>query len=99
MAANDTFGSLKAQVASDFRRSNLGPEIARAVLDAINDHDTERFWFNDTAPNPYTLTISPGAGQGTTGTGNTVAGDIYLLTPQGPVQEFIKIDAVRAQIP
>ena len=99
MAATDTFGSLKAQVASDLRRSNLGPEIARAVLDAINDHDTERFWFNDTAPNPYTLIVSPNAGTGTTGPGNTPAGDIYLLSPQGPVQEFIRIDRVRAQIP
>ena len=99
MAATDTFGDLKAQVASDLRRSNLTAEIARAVLDAINDHDTERFWFNDTAPSAYTLTVSPGGGQGTTGDGNVAAGDIYLLAPQGPVQEFIRIDRVRAQIP
>jgi hypothetical protein len=99
MAANDTFGSLKAQVASDMRRSNLGADVARAVLDAINDHDSERFWFNDTAPNPYTLTITPGGGQGTTAPNGSPAGDIYFLAPQGPIQEFIKIDVVRAQIP
>src|SRR5215475_14028235 len=99
MAASDTLGTLKAQVASDLRRSNLTTEIARAVLDAINDHDSERFWFNEFAPNPYTLAVSPGGGQGTTGTGGTPAGDIYLLSAQAPVQEFIKIDEVRAQIP
>jgi hypothetical protein len=99
MAASDTLGSLKAQIASDLRRTNLGPEIARAVFDAINDHDTERFYFNDTAPNPYVLTITPGGGTGTTGEGGVPAGDIYLLSPQGSVQEFIKIDQVRAQIP
>src|SRR5215510_6579896 len=93
-----TLGDLKSQITSDLRRTNLATEIAAAIPDAIRDHDSERFWWNDTL-NPYTLTISPGGGTGTTGPGNTPAGDIYLLAPQPPVHEFIKIDLVRAEIP
>jgi hypothetical protein len=78
-----TFGELKSQIASDLRRSNLTTEIATAILDAIRDHDTERFWFNETAT--YTL--------------NTVDGtDEYTLAAQAPIQEFIKIDKVRTQV-
>jgi hypothetical protein len=77
------FGELKAQIASDLRRSNLTSEIATAVLDAIRDHDTERFWFNETAT--YSL--------------STVAGtDTYTLAAQAPIQEFIKIDRVKVQV-
>ena len=92
---------LKALIASDLRRTNLTAEIANAIPDAIRDHETERFWFNDTAPAPYTLTISPGGGVAGTGfPGNTGAqGDCYFLSPQGQMQEFIRIDMVRAQIP
>ena len=90
-----TFGDLKAQVASDLRRSNLTTEIASAVLDAIRDHDTERFWWNST-PLPYHLTISPGGGVDS-GAGFP-QGDCYPLTPQGAIYEFIMIDAVRANI-
>src|SRR5262245_21436260 len=78
-----SFGDLKAQVANDLRRSNLPTEIAQAVLDAIYDYDTERFFFNE--PAIYTLT--------------TVAGtDEYTLAPQAPIQEFVRIDKVRAQV-
>jgi hypothetical protein len=78
-----TYGDLKAQIASDLRRSNLTTEIASAVLDAIRDHDTERFWFNETAT--YSL--------------NTVNGtDEYTLAAQAPIQEFIKIDRVKTQV-
>jgi hypothetical protein len=95
------FGSLKALIASDLRRSNLTTEIATAVLDAIRDHSTERFWWNDTAPQPYTLTIAPNAGAPGSGVpGNTnPQGDVYFLSPQGNIQEFVKIDMVRALIP
>jgi len=79
-----TYGDLKTQIASDLRRSNLGPEIAQAILDAIRDHDSERFWWNETAI--YTL--------------NTVVGqDTYELNPQPPILEFVLIDRLRAQIP
>jgi hypothetical protein len=95
------FGSLKALIASDLRRSNLTQEIETAVLDAIRDHETERFFWNDTAPQPYTITVTPGGGSPGTGfPGNTGAqGDAYFLSPQGNVQEFVKIDMVRALIP
>jgi hypothetical protein len=95
------FGGLKALIASDLRRSNLTTEIATAVLDAIRDHETERFWWNDTAPRPYTITVTPNggaAGSGVPGNANP-QGDVYFLSPQGNVQEFVKIDMVRALIP
>ncbi len=52
-------GDLKALIARDLRRSNLGPEIADAIPDAIRDHETARYWFNETFPRPYTLIVSP----------------------------------------
>ena len=96
-----TLGDLKAQIASDLRRSNLSAEIAAAIPDAIRDHDAERFWWNEAYPIPYTLVVSPGGGQAGTGLpGNAAAqGDLYFLSPQDKVQEFVRIDMVRAQIP
>src|SRR5262249_24018875 len=95
-----TLGDLKAQIASDLRRSNLGAEIANAIPDAINDHDTERFFWNEAYPIPYTLTIAPGSGvAGTEAPATTPQGDLYFLSPQGNMQEFVKIDLVRALIP
>jgi hypothetical protein len=77
------FGDLKAQIASDLRRSNIPSEIAAAILDSIRDYDTERFYFNETAI--YALTTAAGV-------------DEYSITPQSPIQEFIRIDTVRAQV-
>jgi hypothetical protein len=95
-------GDLKAKITQDLRRTNLSAEIADAIPDAIRDHETERFWWNETYPTPYTLTIKPGGGQGGSGVpGNTGAqGDLYLLDGSGLAnfQEFIKIDMVRAQL-
>jgi hypothetical protein len=98
---NKTLGDLKAQIASDLRRTNLSVEIANAIPDAIRDHDTERFWWNDTAPQPYTITVKPNGGDPGSGVpGNTSPqGDVYFLGPQGNIQEFVKIDMVRALIP
>src|SRR5215510_6782892 len=77
-----SFGELKTLIANDLRRSNLTSEIAQAVLDAIDDHSTERFWFNETTE--YTLT--------------TIAGtDTYTLAAQDPISEFIEIDRVKVQ--
>jgi len=73
--------ALKTQIAGDLRRSNLTSEIATAVLDAIQDHGAERFYFNDTSV--YTF--------------STVSGtDVYAITAQDPIQEFIQIDNLRA---
>jgi hypothetical protein len=93
-------GDLKALIASDLRRSNLADEIANAIPDAIRDHESERFWWNETFPRPYTLTVSPNGGAGGSGVpiDATAQGDVYFLTPQNPVQEFIRIDNVRANI-
>jgi hypothetical protein len=75
--------TLKTQIASDLRRSNLTTEIATAILDAIQDHGAERFYFNDTARYDF----------------NTVNGtDVYAITAQAPIQEFVKIDLIRAQL-
>jgi hypothetical protein len=78
-----SYGDLKAQIASDLRRSNLPNEIAQAILDAIRDHDTERYYFNETAV--YTFSTTAGV-------------DEYPITAQPPIQEFVKIDKVRAQV-
>ena len=93
-------GDLKALIAQDLRRSNLTAEIAEAIPDAIRDHETERFWWNETFPQPYILNFIPGGGNPGSGfPGNTGAqGDVYFLAPQGQIQEFIKIDLVRAQL-
>jgi hypothetical protein len=78
-----SYGDLKAQIASDLRRSNLPNEIAQAILDAIRDYDTERFYFNETEIYAFP----------------TVAGiDEYPIVPQPPIQEFVRIDRVRAQL-
>jgi len=95
-----TLGDLKAKIAQDLRRSNLAAEIADAIPDAIRDHDGERFWFNETFPQPYLLQVTPGGGVSGSGIPDTGAqGDTYLLAPQGQIQEFIKIDLVRALLP
>jgi len=93
-----TLGDLKAKIAQDLRRSNLTQEIADAIPQAIYDHDSERFWWNETYPTPYALTIAPNSGVDVYSTG-TPQGDVYFLAPQGPIQEFVRIDMVRAQIP
>jgi len=77
------YADLKAQVASDLRRSNLPTEIASTILDAIRDHGAEHFYFNETTT--YTLPLV--AGQ-----------DEYAITAQAPVAEFVKIDWVRALV-
>jgi hypothetical protein len=81
--ATSTYADLQNQVANDLRRSNLTAEIAQAILDAIQDHDSERFYFNETEIYNF----------------NTVANqDVYPITPQPPIQEFIMIDMVRSQV-
>jgi hypothetical protein len=78
-----TYQDLQNQVANDLRRTNLGPEIAQAILDAIQDHDSERFYFNETERYNF-ATIS---GQ-----------DTYVIAAQPPIQEFVMIDMVRSQV-
>jgi|SRR5215813_4989601 len=75
-----TYGDLQAQIALDLRRSNLTAEIKTAILDAIADHDGERFWFNELSQ--YTMVVTA---------------DDTTLVPQAPIQEFIKIDMIRAR--
>ncbi len=50
------FIELQNEIAGDLRRSNLTTEIKKAVLDAIADHDSERFWFNELVT--YTLVVT-----------------------------------------
>jgi len=92
-----TLGDLKDQIVSDLRRTNLGPEIAAAIPTAIRDHDSERFWFNQTYPQAYALTISANGGI-PSDTVSSARGDCYALNPQQGYQEFIMIDEVRAQL-
>jgi hypothetical protein len=78
-----TLGQLKYQIASDLRRSDLTTEIAAAITDAIRNHSTERFWFNQTAT--YALSTVNGT-------------DEYTLAESAPILEFIEIDRVKAQV-
>src|SRR5215831_8591099 len=92
-----TLLDLKNQIAGDLRRTNLTPEIAAAIPTAIRDHDSERFWFNQTYPQAYALTVSANGGI-PSDTGGVARGDCYQLSPQQGYQEFIMIDKVRAQL-
>lgn len=76
-----TYLDLQNQIANDLRRSNLTSEIAQAILDAIADHDSEQFWFNDELT-PYQFQVTQ---------------DDTFLAPIGNIQEFIKVKYVRAQ--
>ena len=72
-----TFTEIKAEVAVDISRSDLTTQIAQAVLDAVEYHSTERFWFNETRAHTFV----------------TVAGTAdYTITPGSGVLDFITID-------
>lgn len=43
----DTYGDLKTKIADDLARSDLTSSIATAILDAIAQHQRERFYFNE----------------------------------------------------
>ncbi len=77
------YGGLKALIASNLRRSDLSSDIASAILDAIQDHGTERFWFNETRS--FTISLTSGT-------------DEFSITPTATVQEFVRIDWVRVLI-
>jgi hypothetical protein len=78
-----TFADLKSEIATDLVRTDLTTQIDQAVLDAVQYHASERFWFNETRD--YTF--------------STVAGtsDYTLATVSG-VTDFIKVDYVQATI-
>jgi|SRR5215471_11223650 len=78
-----TYNDLQIQVASDLRRSNLPNEVAAAILDAIDDHSIERFYFNETT----TYSIA-----------TVAATDEYAIVDQAPVHNFVMVDWVRALI-
>jgi hypothetical protein len=43
-----TFAEIKAEIAVDINRTDLTTQINQAVLDAVEYHAQERFWFNET---------------------------------------------------
>lgn len=47
MAGTKTLGNLKARVADELDRSDLAPQIALAIEDAITEAASNRFWFNE----------------------------------------------------
>ena len=47
-----TFAALKLEVADDCARDDIAMQINQAVLDAVEMHSTERFWFNETRALP-----------------------------------------------
>lgn len=42
-----TLGDLKARIADEVARSDIGPQIALAIEDAISEAAQHRFWFNE----------------------------------------------------
>jgi hypothetical protein len=88
-----TFGDLKGEIATDLRRGNLGSEIATAVLDAIRDHESERFWFNQT-DTAITATLVVGTVDGT----NDIVTPANMGLPSSVAREFIKIDKIRSRV-
>jgi hypothetical protein len=77
-----TLAELKAEIASDLRRSNLSTEIAAAITAAISDVDVNRFWFNETRK--YTFQTVPGQAD-------------YDLSQDGAngIKEFIEFDFIQ----
>lgn len=61
MAVVKTLGDMKARIADELVRSDLAPQIALAIDDAITEAASNRFWFNEvrglacplTAGDPY----------------------------------------------
>lgn len=78
-----TFSALKSEIEFDLADSALSSQVEQAVLDAIEHHGAERFWFNETRS--YTFTT-------------TNADDTYTLSASSPVHEFVTIDKVEASI-
>lgn len=78
-----TYAALKSEIADDLAKSNLTTQIARAILDAVEFHEGERFWFNVTRA--YTHV--------------TVADDdTYTLAASGEVYEFLTIDRIEVLV-
>lgn len=75
-----TFAEVQAEIANDLARTDLTAEIAQAVLDAIEHHSTERFWFNETRD--YTFPTVAGTAE-------------YEIAPASGLQDFIEIDFVK----
>lgn len=53
-----TLGDLKSRIADELARTDLGPQIALAVIDAIEEASTHRFWFMETRG--LTINLLPG---------------------------------------
>lgn len=53
-----TFGEMKALIADDIARSDLTTQIAQAVLDAIQDQERTRFYFNERRDAPAFTTVA-----------------------------------------
>ena len=78
-----TLATLKAKIADDISRSDLTTQIGEEITAAIEEHEGERFWFNETRA--YTF--------------STVAGTAdYTLAESAPIYDFLAVDWVQVMI-
>lgn len=94
----DDLATMKARIASELSRSDLGTQIASAINDAIAVYQKERFRFNETVPSaPITFsTVAQQANYGTAANANIgtlfhidylllqIGNDLYYLTRDDP---------------
>lgn len=74
-----TFGAMKARIANEINRGDLGPEIASAIADAVDYWAGERYFFNETRDSTF----------------STVEGqESYAVNDFNDILNVIKIDYV-----
>lgn len=75
-----TFAQLKALIADDLMRSDLTTQINQAVLDAVEDEERSRFYFNERRDTPAFTTV---AGQ-----------EIYTASDDADIATIVHIDSL-----
>lgn len=78
-----TFSEIIAHIEDDLERSDIAPQVKRAVLSAIRFHEGERFWFNETRD--YTFQTVSGAEE-------------YAITETSGIADFEKVDYLKIRI-
>jgi hypothetical protein len=53
-----TLAVMKSRIASELDRTDISSQIASAILDAIAEHERERFWFNESRDLTFTTVAS-----------------------------------------
>lgn len=53
-----TLATMRTRIASEVRRSNINTQIDNAIMDAIDVHNSDRFWFNESRDVVFWTTIN-----------------------------------------